>query len=298
MVDAKLDRQLFFHTCGTEDDTAALEFSFEYPRSNPDRQPVPGSIGDTPIWVMDYTKNPEIVDPDCRVSWEVEPTTAVFEGYVPMVTVAAPDCAGARDHAETLIPALREPPTTDVTPQHPLLYAPDEPDSPRPGACAMAPIDHECVPYVEVPVPDNANSILAGSDNDPNVQCAVALDEVAAVFGTRFQPVIVGEPDFSQCLFVGPDRLLEIEFDIWSDPLGRETTYSDTTDRDFAGHPGRVRTGGADHWAKASTSATRDEGGTLNLSVRTGPLTSGPVTPENIAAVETLLTEILENHFS
>jgi hypothetical protein len=193
---------------------------------------------------------------------------------------------------------MREAPPNDVAPQQPLLYAPDEPDSPQPGACAMLPSDDLCEPYVEVPVPGDAAAILAGSDADANVTCAVVLDEITAGFGQRFQPVTMGSSDSRSCAFVEPDRLLQVEVDIWSDPLGREPIYPNTTDVEYAGHPGQVGPGHEDYSAWMSTSTKVDEGGTVSFSVRTGEAASGPVPPESIAAAETVLTEILRNHFS
>lgn len=278
----------------TEDDAVSLVLEHQEPGHPPFGTETAATIADTQVWIMDQNEHTT----GCTISWVLETTPTMLTDHALMVRVHTAECPRTQEIVETLIPAMREGPPADVIPQHPLLYAPDEPDSPQPGACAFAAFDeyNECEPYIEVPVPDDAAAMVAGSDADPNVECAIALDEVTAGFGKQFQPVTVGL-DGRRCVFAEPDRRLQIEFDIWTRPLGRKTAFPDATEAEFAGHRGYVSSTET-HSARVATSMTPDEGGTISFEVRPGPRASGPLSPESVAAAETVLTEILRNHFS
>lgn len=76
----------------------------------------------------------------CFVYWLQGPADSRFaresdyEAYF-----ATSDCAQSRTIAERVINVLKQPPPTDVAPQRPILYAPDEPDNPNPASCKPVP---------------------------------------------------------------------------------------------------------------------------------------------------------------
>jgi hypothetical protein len=176
-----------------------------------------------------------------------------------------------------------------------LLYGPDDPDSPYPGGCAY--VDRgdrtDCAPYAGTSLPPDDDIVSA---TDPNASCAVAMDAVATGFGAGMVPVTMAD----HCYFVSPERLFQVEFDVWPDAL-RDVTEPGPEQVTIAGHPGFVKPGQEPRtpyrvWLAAATSADRP--GTLRFDITPGPLATGPLPAEVIAKVEPVLAEIVRQHFS
>ena len=231
-------------------------------------------------------------DTSCDVYWRQGPFTSRFAPTPDYQVVAvAPDCDRSTALAESVMKVLAEPPPTGVAPQQPLFYAPDEPDSPWPGACAYAEgvsRPGRCAPHRAVPVPDD----IARSF-DAQVMCAVAVDAVGEHFGTRLRPVAVTDSGVNDCYFVEPERTIQLQFVVKTGPLSREPDDRDVT---IAGHPGYV----AGHRYRLSTSREADTQATVRLTVLTGPVVSAdtPLPADTDEKAEAVLADVLAKYFS
>ncbi len=185
------------------------------------------------------------------------------------VRVHAAACAPAQTLAASAIEVLASPPPEDAPPQRPLFYAPDEPDSPYPGACAfVADADpNRCRPYADAGVPDSPAEIAKSAAADPMVACAVAVDAVGEQF-TGLAPGAVSDRG-SACYFVEPERRIQVEAGFDAGPP--DTGAKEIT---IAGHPGTVQSGDG-YLRYRIPIERRSNGWALTLNVR-----SGPVEPE------------------
>src|SRR5262249_28924135 len=108
----------------------SISFAAEPPPSAEPKPPRETSIGGNRVRIYEQEEN-------CPVYWRRRP----FDSrYAPtrdyQVAVTSTDCDNSANLAYSSMAVLKEAPPTDVAPQRPLLYRPDEPDSPYPGACA------------------------------------------------------------------------------------------------------------------------------------------------------------------
>lgn len=228
-------------------------------------------------------------DTSCDVYWRQGPFASRFAPDYQVVAVAR-DCDGSTALAESVMAVLAEPPPSGAEPQQPLFYAPDEPDSPWPGACAYAEgvsRPGRCEPHREVPVPDDIAKSF-----DAQVMCAVAVDAVGEHFGTQLLPVAVTDSGVNDCYFVEPERTIQLQFVVKSGPLSREPDDRDVT---IAGHPGYV-TG---HRYRLSTSRETDTQATVRLTVLTGPVVPAdtPLPAGTDEKAEAVLADVLEKYF-
>lgn len=273
-----------------EPTAASVSFADDLPPSDEERTPRPTTIGGTQARVYEEEGN-------CEVHWRQR----LFDGpYATtpdhQVVVRTPDCDTSQDLAESLTAVLEKPPPTDVAPQRPLLYGPDEPDSPYPGACAHVdePDPDRCEPYAEVAVPGDPAAILRAATDDAHVQCALAVRPVGAAFGTELAPVADSAAG-TRCLFVEPERRLRLTFSV---SHGRVVDDSDGEPVTVAGHPGYRTTDATSLTYDLSTATRLDGEGTVTLTVATGPANAGTLAPGTDGKAESVLADVLREHFS
>lgn len=232
----------------------------------------------------------------CAVYWRQGPFESRYAAapdYQVGLTMA--DCDQTKDVAAALMRVLDEAPPDDVTPQAPLLYPPNEPDGPYPGACAYvdgADLD-ECEPYTRTRVP---RDIVKGVSSDPNVVCAVAAVAVGSRFGAGLRPAAVRGAPVS-CYFVEPQRRLQVRFTIRG---GRTTGDPGSTAVTVAGHPGYVTSTPTLVEYTLSTTSTVEGDGTLALRVTTGPVLAEdtPLPTGSDQKARSVITDVLLAHFS
>ncbi|WP_460393522.1 hypothetical protein [Actinophytocola sediminis] len=264
---------------------ATLSFSSSLP---PPGEPRVVTVAGTEIAVYED-------DDGCDAYWRQRPFPSRFAQTPDYpVRVFSMSCDYSTELAESVIGVLAQPPPSGGTPQHPLLYAPDEPDSPYPGDCAYLGSESnagDCAPYREVPVPED----LANAYN-AQVMCAASADIVRKHFGERLRPVAVSDAD-RDCHFVEPERTIVVTFSargglVGGDPGDREVTVAD--------HPGLLATSEPNSLAyTVSTSDTVDGDGAVELTVSTGPLIESgtPLPPGTDKKAEAALADVLTTYF-
>lgn len=238
----------------------------------------------------------EFDDGVCDIDWRQGPFNSRYaaEPEYPVRLISL-DCDRGKTVAESLVRVLGEAPPDDVAPQRPLLYAPDEPDSPYPGACAY--VDgsdlNRCEPYVETRVPDQPGELAKVGVTDGQVGCAAAMDAVGRQFGAGLRPVAI----MGSCYFVEPERRIQVLFAI--NP-GRTIGDTDSTKVTVAGHPGYAKSSASYVDYRLSTTTTLEGDATLELRVTTGPVVpkDGSLPAGNDKKAESVLTDILGAHFS
>jgi len=273
-----------------EPTAASISFVDDLPPSDEQQPPQTTTVGGTQVRVYDEEQN-------CEVYWRQRPFDVRYAATPDYQVVArSPDCAHSTDLAESLMAVLGKAPPTDVAPQQPLLYRPDEPDSPYPGACAYvdATDPNRCAPYVEVAVPDDPAALLPAANDDADVQCAMAVRSVGARFGSTPVPVADSEAG-SRCLFVEPERQLQLMFSL---SFGKVVNVADGKPVTVAGHPGYATTDTTSVTYDLSTATKLDGEGTVTLSVSTGPANAGALAPGTDKTAESVLADILREYFS
>lgn len=260
----------------------------------PTGRPRTATVGGTPVQVYEG-------DRTCEVHWRQKPLTSRFApapDYPVLLTTL--DCARSTALAESVMKVLAEPAPAGGEARSPMFYAPDEPDSPLPGACAhvegvSAP--GRCEPYREVPVPDDVTDAM----HDANAMCAVSAEVVGEHFGSRLRPAAVTDAGIDDCYFAEPERTIQVEFAVKAGPARPEPGDREVT---IAGRPGFVTAGGGHYRYRLSTSSAADGDAadgdpTVELRVRTGPVASAATTlPAGTdRKAEAVLADVLREHF-
>jgi hypothetical protein len=259
---------------------ASISFANGLPPSGQSRT---ATIGSTQVQIYERDT--------CEVYWRQGPLISRFaQAQDHPALVSGLNCPRAEALAESVMKVLAEPPPSDAKPQQPLFYAPDEPDSPWPGACAYADgvsRPGRCAPHRAVPVPDDIAKSF-----DAQVMCTVAADAVGEHFGTRLRPVAVTDSGVNDCYFVEPERTIQLVFVVKAGPLTRAPDDRDVT---IAGHPGYV----AGHRYRVSTSREVDTQATVQLTVLTGPVVPAdiPLPAGTDEKAEAVLADVLEKYF-
>lgn len=114
--------------CTKRSSVVVLSFKYSTPGSTIDGWQR-GTVGGVEVWTLDERGADP---PGCTVEWSQGPAASRYadDGAQLVASLRAPDCGQLTPLVEPLITTLRQPPP-DVEPQRPLLYRPDEPDSPR-----------------------------------------------------------------------------------------------------------------------------------------------------------------------
>ena len=151
-----------------------------------------------------------------------------------------------------------------------------------------------CAPYAEVAVPGEPAAILPAANDDADVQCALAVRSVEARFGSTLVPVADSAAGTS-CVFVEPERQLQLMFSL---SYGKVVDDTNGTPVTVAGHPGYATTDRTSVTYDLSTATTLDGEGTVTLSVSTGPANEGELAPGTDTTAESVLADVLREHFS
>ncbi len=256
-----------------------------------------GTVAGTPATVDE-------VDSGCWVSWRRSPATVPHTpGLVPMATVVAGDCARAKETAGAAIGVLRSPPPAGDARQ-PVFYAPTEPDAPFPGACAYTRIGPQstCEPAINLAVPAGWPEILATSETDPNMDCAVATEAVGARFGPRASPVTMVFNGLGSCYFLTPERLVELEVDVRPESVTSiAPMVRDGTRVTIAGHPGYqlpdAQSG--ERAIQVGLTGDPDDEGTLFVRLRVGQVRpERGLSQADLAKLTPLIADVLNAHAS
>jgi hypothetical protein len=228
-------------------------------------------------------------DDACEVYWRQGPFASRYAATPDYpVVVGMPDCDRATELAESVIEVLAEPPPVGVAPQHPLLYAPDEPDSPLLGACAYVEDPGRCEPYREVPIPDD----VTDASQDGHAMCAVSVDAVRQNFGPTLNPVVVSDSG-TVCYFVEPERTVQVTFVVKPGQARGEPGDQEVT---IAGRPGFVGIG--DSFWRYQLSVDGDA--VVVLEVGTGPVVASevPLPAGTDKKADAVIAEVLRTYFS
>jgi hypothetical protein len=238
------------------------------------------------------------------VSWRRGPATIPHApALLPTATVVAGDCPRAKEVAGAAVGVLRAPPPAGGVAQ-PVLYAPTEPDSPHPGACAFKEIGAQstCEPAINLAVPTSRTEILATAEIDPNMDCAVATEAVGTRFGPRASPVTTVFDGLGSCYFLTPERLVELEVDVRPQSVTTIAPMSsDGTRVTIAGHPGYrlpdVQPG--ERTFQVGLTADPEDEGTLFVRLKVGPVRpERGLSQADLAKLEPLIADVLNAHFA
>jgi hypothetical protein len=279
--------------CRTTDFSAEVELDYAPLATDARRD----TIGSTDVRVR--------VGDRCEVAWEAGPPKGRSSAGL-AAAVRAPTSPAAKRLAVSAIKALKKPPPADATPRQPLLYSPDESDTPLPGACGYAIPSYEgeyaesCEPYVDVTVPHGRAEILRAAAADLNVTCAIAADAVGDQFGDQIRAVTMTGKVTHECRFVEPLHRHQISAELSPDAVSKVSKGSRVS---VAGHRGF-----ADCRAEAITcrfvvslSTNPDDAGALELDIRKQP--GAAVIDESLPhdtrhTAERVLADIVRAHFS
>jgi hypothetical protein len=276
--------------CRTTDAAMEVELGYATTASG-----TPDRIGSTDVRLRPGTP--------CEVTWAAGPPAERSPDAL-AATVRAPSCPAAKQLAGAAITALAKPPTTDVSPQWPLLYGPDESDTPLPGACGFAVPGYEngeyeetCEPYVEVPVPSGRAEILRAAAADLNVTCALAANAVADEFGEQLAPVTMTGKATRECLFVEPPHRYQLAVELSPGPL-----RGDGRRVDVAGHRAVADCESESVTCRITVAASTnpDDAGTLDLEIRKRPgaeFVDETLSPDIQDKAERVLAGVLRTHF-
>jgi hypothetical protein len=183
-------------------------------------------------------------------------------------SVAANGCDTSKTLAESVMDVIATPPA-DGRPQDPLLYKPDDADTPYLGACAnLEPrVAKYCRPYADTEVPDDAPL-----DADVDTQCAIARDAVTEHLG-ELVPVVVDDGENASCYFVEGERRVEVRFFVRSEPVAGIPDVFKVREALIAGHSAYVENGPEQDvyrvWVATSEDPRGD--GTIGLTISAGP---------------------------
>ncbi|OLF04529.1 hypothetical protein BLA60_40270 [Actinophytocola xinjiangensis] len=260
---------------------------FDYPESFPRPKAQRGKAGDRSVWV---STDPS--DSTCDVSWKPD------DGPLAIIVRAA-TCDEALAMVAPVDRVLRQPPP-EARPQRPLLYGPDEPDSPFAGACAY--IDglgspEQCAPLTRVPIPGAGQQLVDLAADDVQVACSLALDPVTEHFGDQMRAVIVMTGDTPFCYLVTPRRQLEIGFTVSRSTVADERRDGART-TDIAGH--RALVADCDVIlcsVSVATSTDAEQQGVLSVTIRRGPLRGAEVPGDAGDKAQAVLGDIVRKHF-
>lgn len=176
----------------------------------------------------------------CRLTWNQADAKTGNQWYGALVIkLTAATCDGAAKLAGQAVALVdQQPSDASAPPQRPLLFRPEENDSPEPGACVDWNGAAGCEPYHPVQPPQGIENLLPAADRDQNVTCAVFQDAVKGQFGATFNPVTWGE----HCFFVEPTHTLLLRCNVDgknrpSDYGRRSDLYSDRQEIQIAGKP-------------------------------------------------------------
>jgi hypothetical protein len=237
----------------------------------------------------------------CSVTWRLSarPLPHAVD-TVPVATVTADGCPRAKELAGAAVAVFRA--RADlVAPQDPLVYRADEPDSPARGACAFVQVGRgsDCEPHAEVAVPGGRDAVVRAQGTDPNVDCAVARDAVAAHFGQR-EAVAMTFNGLGTCRFVTADRLVEVEVDVRPESLASvEPMSPDAGDVTIGGHPGILLPDSPTgrHTIQIALGG-EDDAGTLYVALHAGPVGPAPgIAKADLDKVELVVADVLAAHF-
>jgi hypothetical protein len=187
-------------------------------------------------------------------------------------------------------------PPPDGASQDPLLYGPDEPDTPFPGACAnLDPkVAEHCRPHTDTRVPDD---VLHA---DADTQCAVARNAVAKHLGASLVPVAVDDGELASCYFVEPERQVQIRFRVEADPIDGIPEVFTVREAEIAGHPGYVEDAPDQKAYRVWVAVSNDprEGGGLSLTIDAGPARRDGQPPADASAkAESIVADVLAAYF-
>lgn len=269
-------------------DSVSIAIAQELPP--PSTKPRTTTIGRTRVSVYK-------LDDTCEAFWRqrsFDSRYAAKPDY--QVQAVAVDCDQATALAESLMGVLAKPPTIDTAPQRPLLYRPDEPDNPYPGACASVDeIDpRRCEPYVEAPVPGKPAEIVRAAADDADVQCAMSAKAIGARFGAELTPVADSD-NGTRCFFVEPQRQLQLTFSV---APGMVTNDLDGKSVTIAARPGYVSTDTKSFQYELSTTSELLGEAAVTLAVSGGPATEKGPPADADAKARSVLADIVRAYFS
>jgi hypothetical protein len=263
------------------------------------------------------SEDKESSGPRCTVVWRLGPArTRYAAGPDRLATVIHQDCDRAEELVGPLARVLRSPASAH-DPQQPVLYPPEEPDVPYPGACAYYQTRprEDCQPAVDVAVPAGRGAFIRAAEADANVYCALARAAVSKHFGPQLEPITVIGPDpqfdvpefevhgddFNGdpklCYFVEPQRRVQVAVGMWLD--SGEDLARELDKVNIAGHPGyaSAAVGACTFWVGMTNHPDRD--GMLKLRVENGPVAphATKLVPAFIDKARQTVADILAQHF-
>ncbi len=272
-----------------EPSLAHLDFAFDNRFFGPTETEVVGAVQVT-VQTQQANENPS-GRPVCWMTWPSGTGNPQL-----WTTVGANSCADARNLAQSVMTVVASPPP-DVAPQDPVLYGPDEPDTPYPGACAHlgSYSTENCRPYTDTRVPEDKTALLHA---DADTQCAVARNTVTRHLGGSLVPVAITDGVLAFCYFVEPERQVQVRFDIESDPIDGVREIARVHEATIAGHPAYVAENedGYEIWVAFSD---RHRGGGLHLAIQPGPARrDGQLPADADDTAESIIADILATYFS
>ncbi|MDN5856764.1 MAG: hypothetical protein L0K86_28805, partial [Actinomycetia bacterium] len=245
----------------------------------------------------------------CVLAWdERKPPSSVADGDVAQFRVSSTSCKKSERLVSDITTVIdQDRVKSSGAPQRPVLYEPDEADSPAVGACADISTfeESDCEPYADADAPSTGEQTIDEAAADPNVNCAIAQDAVQEHFGADMRPVTAvygadasGKPRYA-CGFVEESHALQVWVVASEDPMNQ------TPGSEIDGHPTHdvttVSEGTRQMWVALDDP---ERPGHLFAEVRVlpsrdhGMYSDSPVNEKPLEKLDEAMTDIVSAHFS
>ncbi|RZS29609.1 uncharacterized protein DUF3558 [Herbihabitans rhizosphaerae] len=149
---------------------------------------------------------------ECKLEWAQGDSGTGDKDFGVLMFELSANCQAATQIAEKIMQLAGQAPSDATSPQRPLLYGPNEPDTAAVGACIHSAqgSSKDCEPYQPTEVPKGYQAIIAAVTKNRHVQCAVFEPAIKAAFGPEFLPLSWGQ----HCFFVEPTHALHITVNV------------------------------------------------------------------------------------
>lgn len=249
----------------------------------------------------------------CSVEW-VQGSSGVANQWIDKAVfkLNASDCPAATrlaDKVATL--AEQAPPPATAAVQRPLVYRPTENDTGALGGCVDFSASNDggdCTPYEGgIEVPSSPEEIMAASDEDRNVQCAVFQDAVRARFGPQMRAISWG----AHCFFVEPSHAVELTVNVMGDRTSNAygadpDLYADRRQVQIAGKPANTFFDSRHTTYDIYLSPSGDIGGQGSLHIGLQPFLPRGArdsdakvqpSPQQVAAAKATMEDVVNRYF-
>lgn len=251
----------------------------------------------------DVTISPQF-ESSCTVEFPISFTRSIrFEIKIQAGDNSYDPCEAVKDLATAAVPRI-----TDAAGEE-FLYRPDEHDEQTGEPCVhyLSAGSHEgCVPYQEIPIPNDPKTMLAAADGNANITCAAAVQTIRETLGEDMQVVTYGQ----SCVFVEPTHSLTASVFMSDGYVPKDYDFGENSgETTIAGHPAIASTTIADDGSTAEKQFYIAPGndltapGVVGISITIDPPRGASfwitkVDPAKLNAIDSVAEELMAKYFS